>query len=197
MKIATKIVVGTLLAIFPLSVQANDAELYADPPPLDASFVRFIGFDQGDRTEFMGKTFTVRDQDIDAFVPVSSELLDNVKPGSFFSLLKRPDVNFVILEQARDTVQTQVKLTVLNASDDTVTLGLADGTIDVVSNVKPKEAGHRLVNPIQIELAVFTASEKAILERSAVSLRRGQNLTYLVETDGVRMIQDRFSVTAE
>ncbi|KAB7610143.1 hypothetical protein F9L33_14710 [Amylibacter sp. SFDW26] len=186
-----------LTLVTPFKALANDEALYAAAPPSDASFVRFIGFDADEAVQFAGKAFRMRADEAGAYVPVSSSRLDNVPMGSFYSLLKKADSSVVVIQEEAPGDPAKVTLTLLNGSDQPLTLGVADGSMNVISNIATSSSGQRAVNPIAIELGVFNAKDKSLMAKFDVALRRGQNVTFFADASGVRMIEDRFGANAE
>lgn len=187
----------TLLILTASIVRANEAALYPDPPPKDASFVRFLGFEADENASFAGKYFKLRYEDRQAYLPVSSAALNNIPAGSFYTVVKGPDgTTFVIAEPPRGDA-TQVYLLVVNGSEHALDLKLADGSVPVILNVASMTSRLRPVNPVKIGLGVFIANRLDPLARFDVALRRGQNLTFYADENGVRLIENRFGKNAE
>jgi len=83
---------------------ADDTSLYAEVAPDDASFVRFVGFTDTATAEFAGKDFDLPKEALNAYVPVSSSLLNDVPNGSYFTVLRTADgQKDIISEGSRDT----------------------------------------------------------------------------------------------
>ena len=80
----------------------------------------------------------------------------------------------------------------LNASQNDVKILAPEHGIEVVASTAPLTAASRPVNPIEVELAVANAATGALLGTFAVKLRRGQNLTFLVRSDGVELIENAY-----
>jgi len=185
------------LLLSPTQLLANDEVLYSTAPPVDASFVRFIGFETGEVIQFSGKDFTMKSDEADAYVPVSSAELDGIPTGSFYSLLKNSNGSIVTIQEGSRDHPTKVVLTLLNGSDQVLSLGVADGSMEVISGIDASSSGQRAVNPIKIELGVFNKQDPNPMARFDVALRRGQNITFFADHSGVRVIEDRFGANAE
>ena len=139
----------------------------------------------------------MRSGEADAYVPVSSAQLNNIPTGSFHSLLKKTDGSIVAIEEGSRDHPTKVVLTLLNGHEHVLTLGVADGSVDVISDINASSSGQRAVNPIRIELGVFNKRDPNPIARFDVALRRGQNITFFADPNGVRLIEDRFGANAE
>ncbi len=185
------------LLLSPTQLLANDEALYATAPPVDASFVRFFGFDTGEIVQFSGKDFTMKSGEADAYVPVSSADLESIVKGSFYSLLKNSDGSIVTVQEGLRDDPRKVFITLLNAYDQVLSLGVADGSMDVISDIGAFSSGQRAVNAIKIELGIFNKRDLKPMARFDVALRRGQNITFFADHSGVRIIEDRFGANAE
>lgn len=181
----------------PTQLLANDDALYATAPPVDASFVRFIGFETGEVVQFSGKDFTMKSDEADAYVPVSSADLNGIPAGSFYSLLKNSDGAIVTVQEGLRDDPTKIVITLLNGSDQVLSLRVADGSMEVITDIAASSSGQRSVNPIKIELGVFNKQDTNPIASFDVALRRGQNITFFTDHSGVRIIEDRFGANAE
>ena len=92
---------------------------------------------------------------------------------------------------------SKVSLYLINATDQALELKLADGSVTVIGGVEPMSSGVRAVNPVAISFGVFQRGEDAPVATFDVSLRRGQNLTFLADQSGVRLIENRFGPVAK
>lgn len=181
-----------LATSFAATSHADDTALYAEPAPADAAFVRFIGFAPGTAVDFAGVRFAVPQETATSYVAVSSARLNDVASGTYVSVLpgeagaalRRVD------EPARDS-RSKVHLLVLNASAEPVHLSTADGAMQVVGQVAPGQAASRAVNPVAVSLGLFGADE-TVLGTYDVTLRRGQNLSFVVDASGTRLIENSF-----
>lgn len=175
---------------------ATDASLYAEAPPADASFVRFAGFGAEKSAEFAGKTFALNADEQLAYTPVSSAKLQGVAPGSYVTVVKADGESRAIHEGPRAEA-SKVSLYLVNATDRRLELKLADGSTTVIGGVAPMSSGLRAVNPVAISFGVFGQGDAAPLAIFDVSLRRGQDLTFLADASGVRLIEHRFGAVAK
>lgn len=175
---------------------ATDASLYAEAPPADASFVRFAGFDTDTSAEFAGKTFALNAGERLAYTPVSSAALTGVSPGSYVTVVKGQGAYHAINEGPRAEA-SKVSLYLVNATGQALDLKLADGSVTVIGGVKPMSSGLRAVNPVAISFGVFQRGDDVPLATFDVSLRRGQNLTFLADQSGVRLVENRFGPVAK
>ena len=175
---------------------ATDTSLYAEAPPADASFVRFAGVGADKSANFAGKTFTLNADEKLAYTPVSSAALKGVELGSYVTVVKADGATHTINEGPRAEA-SKVSLYLVNATDQALELKLADGSVTVIGGVEPMSAGLRAVNPVAISFGVFQHGDDAPLATFDVSLRRGQNLTFLADRSGVRLVENRFGPVAK
>ena len=176
---------------------ATDTSLYAEAPPADASFVRFAGFGTDEKATFAGKTFTLKADEKLAYTPVSAKALNGVEAGSYLTVVRSDDgVLHAIPEDPRASA-AKVSLYLVNATDQALELRLADGSVTVIGAVDPMASGLRAVNPVAISLGVFQHGNDAPLATFDVALRRGQNMTFLADQKGVRLIENRFGAVAK
>lgn len=188
-----------VIAILGLSAttgMATDASLYPEAPPTDASFVRFTGFGADRSAEFAGKTFILNADEKLAYTPVSSASLKGVAPGSYLTVVKANGAHHAIDEGPRAEA-SKVSIYLVNATDQALELRLADGSVTVIRDVGPMSSGLRAVNPVAISFGVFQRGDDAPLATFDVSLRRGQNLTFLADASGVRLVENHFGPVAK
>ncbi len=186
------------LAIASIATQASalDNSLYAEAAPDDASFVRFLGFDGSVAPEFGGKSFLVSEEDATAYIPVSSALLRDIPSGLFATVVHGADGHHTtIIEGPRD-VTSKVHLFLVNASGRALDLRLADNSATVIDAVQTGSAGQRGVNPVAVKLGVFEDDADTPLAQFDVTLKRGQNISFIVDQTGIRMIENRFGAVA-
>ena len=179
---------GLLLAA---QAYADDTSLYAETPPEDAAFVRFIGFEGTETAQFSGRDFDLRNVDENAYLPVSVSTLNGVAAGSFLSVLKDQDQTKVIEEAARDT-RAKVHLFLVNGTDTPLDLRLADNTATVLDGIETGLSGTRAVNPVSVSLGVFPDKGTAPIAVFDVTLKRGQNVSFVADASGVQMIENTF-----
>ena len=178
-------------------VLADDNSLYAETLPDDASFVRFVGFDGQNSAEFAGFTFDLVADDAGKYIPVSASQLSNITSGSFISVLRAADGELQTIDEGPRTRQSKVALLLVNGTDTQLGLRLADGSVAVLEAVAPTTSALREVNPVAISLGVFSTEQEAPLATFDVSLRRGQNLSFVADADGVRLIEKQFAPLAK
>lgn len=176
---------------------ANDTSLYAEALPADVSFVRFFGYDDQDSAEFAGFTFDLIAEDANKYLPVAAAHLDNVEAGTFVSILRDEKGTQIIVPEAPRSRQSKVSLLLVNGSDGPLALRLADGSVPVIETVVPAASALREVNPVAITLGVFAADQDAPIATFDVALRRGQNVSFVADGDGVRMIENQFAPLAK
>jgi hypothetical protein len=176
---------------------ASDTSLYAEALPADASFVRFVGFDGQDSADFAGFTFDLIREDADKYIPVSASYLSNIGSGSFISILRAHNGSIRAIHETSRTRKSKVALLLVNGTDTPLELRLADGSVAVIEDVEPATSALREVNPVAITLGVFAVDQKTPLATFDVALRRGQNLSFLADENGVRMIENQFAPLAK
>ncbi len=188
------------IAILGLSASAalaTDTSLYAEAPPEDASFIRFVGFGADKGAEFAGKRFALNADEQLAYTPVSSAALQGVEPGSYVTVVRSKDGAHHTIPEGPRAAGSKVSLYLINASDRALELKLADGSVTVIGSIEPMSSGLRAVNPVAISFGVFQHGVDAPLATFDVSLRRGQNLTFLADQSGVRLVENRFGPVAK
>lgn len=190
--LSSLIILGVIFLGSLVGSLAEASGLYPEPPPADAAFVRFLGFDSDSIHLFAGKSFDLNDTQPEAYLPVSASQLDGVQAGAFVSVVRRNDGSFTAITEQQRNDPAKVFLILLNASDQTLDLKLADGSVTVLKNVVVGSAALRPVNPIKIDLGVFSGSLLQPLATFDVALRRGQNITFFASDTTVRLIENRF-----
>ena len=185
------------LSMMPFATFASDNSLYAEAAPDDASFLRFVGFADAPQASFAGKTFTLNADDRDAYIPVSSAKLTGVTPGSYLTIIRQPSGSATAIAEAPRPNRSKIALVLVNATDQPLDLRLADGSVAVLDNVAPMSSDLRPVNPVQLALGVFAEDGTTPLATFDVAMKRGQNLTFLADADGIRLIEHRFAAVAD
>lgn len=146
---------------------------------------------------FAGKTFTLHADEKLAYTPVSAKALNGVDAGAYLTVVLAADgVLHTIAEDPRASA-SKVSLYLVNATDQALELRLADGSVTVIGAVDPMASGLRAVNPVAISLGVFQHGQDAPLATFDVSLRRGQNMTFLADEEGVRLDENSFGAIAK
>ncbi len=175
---------------------AQDGGLYAEPAPEDASFVRFVGFADTATPSFAGKVFSLTDVEDGAYVPVSSALLEDIPQGSWATVFRNSDGSELVIDEPARTRQGKVFLFLLNTTAQPVELRLADNSATVIRDVLAGQSDTRGVNPVSVSLGVFMSGSTEPLETFDVSLKRGQNLSFIATADGVTLLEHSFAPVA-
>lgn len=175
------------VSILPGPAWAADNELYDDPPPEDAVFVRWI--EEAPAPELFGISLPTETSDV--FHPVSAALTTGAQEGSFYTAAVDATGHVAVVQEPDRGDRSKVLLTLLNLSDDQARLVLSDQNIDVIGTTGINAAGGRTVNPVAATLSVVTSSG-SVLGVFDVQLRRGQNLTFVARHDGAYLIENRF-----
>ncbi len=180
------IIIAACLGAGSLSAEEEDA-LYGDALPADAVFIRQFG-----AAEFpilaLGRPFTQGDFDATAYTAVSAETLENAEPGSFYTILSNGVETRLIHEPSRDD-RSRVHLFLLNADEMDASLVVAEGGPEVIANVPTGQIETRPVNPLAVALSVETGFGTNNFD---VVLRRGGNVTFLVQDGEVHLVEHRF-----
>lgn len=165
---------------------ADDSGLYDAPAPEDAVFVRAIGAPITD-VSALGYTFAELTED---YTAISASLLDGVAAGSYYALLPIGDAPTLVAEPLRDD-PAKVHLTLLNVDAPPLQLTVLDGP-QVIGATEQATAQSRAVNPVTITLKVESADGSQQFGTFDVALRRGQNLTFVVQNGEARILPDLF-----
>ena len=195
-----KILLAKLLATCLLTsnpVFADDNGLYAEALPNDVSFVRFVGFDYKNSAIFAGFKFDLTADITDKYIPVSAAQLSDVDAGTYTSILRTADGTFQTIDEAKRTRQSKVSLFLVNGTKAALELRLADGSVGVIEDVDPATSGLREVNPVAINLGVFKKSQSTPLATFDVVLQRGQNISFIADVNGVRLVENEFAPLAK
>lgn len=169
-----------------------DNELYDDPPPDDAVFVRWI--EEAPAPELFGISLPIETSGV--FHPVSAALATGTQEGSFYTAAVDATGHLAVIREPDREDRSKVLLTLLNLSDEPARLFLSDQNIDVIGTTDINNAGGRTVNPVAVTLSVVTSSG-AVLGDFDVQLRRGQNVTFVARPDGAVVIENRFGPNIE
>ena len=175
------------VSVLPSTVTAADNELYDDPPPEDAVFVRWI--EEETAPSVLGIQMPKNPGDV--FFPISAALTDGGRAGSFYTAAVDATGDVLVIREPDRGDRSKVLLTLLNLSDDPARLVLSDQNIDVIGTTDINSAGGRTVNPVTATLSVVTVSG-AVLGSFDVQLRRGQNITFVARPDEADLIENRF-----
>ncbi|WP_166415629.1 hypothetical protein [Cochlodiniinecator piscidefendens] len=179
-----------------VSAIADDTGLYDRPPPSDAVFVRWIGDDAPWSKPFWGLFLGERNLPAYAYVALSAANIAEVEPGGYYSIVANPEDNSsisIIAEPQRDRV-SKVYIVLLNAGNGDASLRVSGGGPVVIGATAALSAGIRAVNPVAATLQIHTHNRSEDFE---IALRRGQNITFIAENDGVYLIPNTFGPVVE
>lgn len=171
---------------------AADNELYDEPPPDDAAFLRWI--EAGQAPDVLGVSALGTEGDL--FHPVSAANTAGAAAGVFYTAARDASGDVVVIEEPSRNDRSKVLLTLLNLAGEPVRLVLVEQDVEVVGATDVNAAGGRSVNPVSVSLSVMTASGDA-LGTFDVQLRRGQNVTFVARPDGAELIENRFGPNLE
>lgn len=180
---------GTLLASAG-ALQAADNTLYDAPPPEDAAFLRWI--EPGLAPEIYGIAALGAEGDV--FHPVSAAATEGAQAGVYYTAARDADGALVVIAEPPRPDRSKVQLTLVNLAGAPVRLEVAGQDMVVVGETATGTAAARAVNPVAVALTVVTA-DGAALGQFEVSLRRGQNLTFVARPEGAELIANRFGPT--
>jgi alginate O-acetyltransferase complex protein AlgF len=189
-----------LLATFLLTtnpVFADDDSLYAEALPNDVSFLRFLGFDGQSSAIFAGFKFDLSADVADKYIPVSAAQLSGVDAGTYTTILRTEDGTFQTIGESARSRQSKVTLFLVNGTDAALELRLVDDSIAVIEDVGPATSALREVNPVAINLGVFKRGQCTPLATFDIILQRGQNISFIADETGVRLIENEFAALAK
>ena len=169
------------------AAQAADNELYADAPPDDAAFLRWIG--PGQAPEVLGVANLGAQGDV--FHPVSVSLTNGAEAGAYYTAARAEEGAIVVIKEPARADRSKVLLTLLNLTETPVRLVLAEQNVSVIDTTSANDAGARAVNPVAATLTIVTADNNT-LGSFDLKLRRGQNVTFVARPDGAALIENRF-----
>lgn len=164
-------------AIFASQAQAQDANLYAAPPPADAAFVRAFGFDgvvQWNQFELSGERI---EGDYSAF---HSGDVEGVETSAFLTLVPSDDGMTVLDEPVKSAAKVTIGL--INLMQSPITLKTSDGNVDIIEETLTSQANWREVNPISVSVQVF-GNETSIGDTIDFTLQRNTHPTIVVGAD--------------
>ncbi|MCB9759859.1 MAG: alginate O-acetyltransferase AlgF [Alphaproteobacteria bacterium] len=177
-----------MIAALLLATSALAADgLYAPAPPPGSAFVRVVN-----ATDAPTKGVAVAGKPLGALEPGacspyvvvpegarSAALGGGLKAsvevhgGAFYTIGVLPGPQQLVLEDATNPNLARARVTLYNLSGaPSVDLKLADGAQTVVAGVAPGETGHRVVNPVSADLAVF-AGDAPVETFTGLHLERG------------------------
>ncbi|MGR3762294.1 hypothetical protein ACUXV3_19510 (plasmid) [Roseobacteraceae bacterium NS-SX3] len=167
----------------PFAAAAGADGLYDAPAPHDAVYLRRIGAAQGPVKVF-GRSIPAGELPEQVYTAASAAGLPGAEPGRHYSLFAGPHGSTAIVREPRRDDPAKVYLFLLNRGSSPARL-LAGGGTQVIGNTGPAAIGARAVNPVSAELHVETATRS---EAFTVTLRRDQDLTFLVTEDAISLV---------
>ena len=167
--------------------EQTEAALYDRPLPEDAVFLRWLG-SKGTPPELRLGALPPASSE---FHPLSAHYLKGATAGHYYSVVDGPDGQARLIAEPQRGKKSKVHLILMNASPQPVRLVLAGKQVEVVKRTDAFASGGRMVNPVAADLEVLTDDDQP-LGAVSVALRRGQNVTVLVDSDGVRLVENRF-----
>lgn len=169
LKLATAV-----FAIFSTAYAAAEEPLYDAPPPEDAIFARFLGFDgHVDWRGYRLEAAQIEKGDYLVFHTGSS----GIEPGEFVTVVPDPKQGKKEFLAPAGSAR-KVTLALFNLSSENVSLKTSDGKVAIIDDVPPAEAGYREVNPLAVSVQIFSAGDP-VGEKQDLSLRRGENVAFL------------------
>lgn len=175
-----------------------EVALYDRPAPADAVFLRWIG--TTDLPESLGldalpttlSTTLPATQVVEAgaYHPISARHLKGVEAGGYYTVALNTAQTPILISEPQRGEKSKVHLILLNASPAPVRLVLDGKGVEVIQRTDAFASGGRMVNPVSADLAVLGDDGQRLGTVSA-SLRRGQNVTILVDATGVRLIENQ------
>ena len=179
------------IAFFPAIAMSEEDGLYDAPPPDDAAYIRFIGFNDTSEVSAFGFVFDDDRLTSGHYNILHADTVEGLDAGDIFTVVPglqgAPVFN---QEPERSRRKILLRLVNLGYADD-VALKTADGAVEIIGPTGSDSLGVREVNPVRIELNVFVADD-AIAAPIVLTLRPGEHLTIVVESDGgVTLLEDQ------
>ncbi|RJG10345.1 alginate O-acetyltransferase AlgF [Pseudomonas cavernicola] len=173
------------VGLLALQAQADEAALYGPSAPKGSAFVRIYNAGNQEVSANVGNTQLsdvgpLGSSDF-SFLPngdysaqVGAQTLP-VKLGAdrYYTLVNLPGGQPKLVEEPPFKNKQKALLRVQNLSDSELTLKTADGKTPVVENVAPQGRGEREINPVKVNLALFSGTKK-VSDLKPVALARGE-----------------------
>lgn len=168
-------------------VMSQDAQLYDDPPPNDAAYVRFFGFPEEAEVEIFGMVFSGDRLTSGSYSILRGDSVDGIAPGDILTIV--PDANgapVLLQEPARSDRKVLLRLVNLDP-ENPVALFTEDGAVEIIADTAWAEIGAREVNPIQISVVV---SRNGAVDGPAIPLilRRDEHVTIVALPTGKALV---------
>lgn len=182
----------TLISAFAIlttasSAGASDEALYGSSIPEDSVFIRFLMDRPAEDSTAFGWTFDT-DSEQASYTVVSAALLSEAPDSRYSTVVITDEGEGIVIPEPDRTSASKVHLLLLNATEIAVSLVANDGALEVISSTKFGSSNIRAVNPIKAELSVVQVPGQTILGTFDVSLRRGEDLSFIVTDSGVELV---------
>lgn len=193
------LVLSTLFLGYSFQANANDEALYGPVAPPGSTFVRIVNLTSKAIQEakvgneifrgigsFSGTGYK--------FLPAGNPALQiqtftqsfPMSSGHYYSVVMTGEGNTQILEDAGKPDARKATISLYNLStSDSLSLKTADGKIAIINNVAKAGRGDRAINPVKLELAVFTPTPVAV---QAIALERSQVFSLFVTSSNGQII---------
>ncbi len=169
-----------------VKTEADDG-IYPLPVPSDAVFIRRIG-EIENKIKLFGMDFDQSDLPENVYTAISSPSLKGAEERSFYTVLKVND-KVEILKEPKRSDPSKVYLFLLNNDRAPASLKVANGGPSVIEETESGHIKTRAVNPVRARLSVVAQSGEQDFD---VMLRRGVNLTFYVDKNEARVIENAF-----
>ncbi|MEM9046993.1 MAG: alginate O-acetyltransferase AlgF [Pseudomonadota bacterium] len=176
-----------LILLGSASTFAADNALYDTPPPDDAAFVRWVGL--GSQHPVFGIAPATHIADV--YRPVSAAATNGAQPGTYYTAAAGPDGRVLLIEEPGREDRSKVHLFLVNLGSSPVRVAVTDQDMVVIDDTATGAAASRAVNPVSANLSLVTANGQTLASFD-VTLRRGQNLTFVAHDDTARLIENSF-----
>ncbi len=187
--LSTGVIIAAIFCAKPGLTDTIDTGLYGTPPPADSVFIRWIGDDAPWSEPVWGMSLAERDLPANTYVAISAGFFTNISPGGYYSIIPIESAQVAIISEPPRERTSKVHLILLNADDSDASLVVSGGGPGVMEEVAPKTAAIRAVNPVTTTLQVVASHGSKEFD---VTLRRGQNITFVVVGDDTMMIPNTF-----
>ncbi|MFP4313015.1 MAG: alginate O-acetyltransferase AlgF [Alphaproteobacteria bacterium] len=180
----------TALAVMPKPSFANpDAGLYDPLPPEGSAFIRFIGDynDTGsDEATLNGKAYEyVEFKEITSYfvVPEGETEISigdaqdsySIEAGKFYSVVQTGENDLALMEDKPNENRAKALLNFYNLTENgSLSVKTNDGSVEVIEEVSDAQSGHREINPVKVNLAVYDG-DTLIKDLGSVSMDRSNS----------------------
>ncbi|WP_108814094.1 alginate O-acetyltransferase AlgF [Loktanella sp. Alg231-35] len=187
MKFMFPSIVAVPIAFFANYGLASDEALYGAEAPQDAVLVRFLGTPSEGGNNVYGWNFETEEAD-PSYSVISAALLSNTPETTFTTVFVDEQGREVVFHEPDRTSSSKVHLLLMNATNESVSLVANDGALEVIGDTEFAKVGMRAVNPISVELSVVRGPDLEVVASFDVSLRRGEDISFVVTDDSVEMV---------